>query len=150
MLYGVFKIFRTAFSPGKIALILLDVLFMIMSALSLFMFSLAYLLGFVRVYIILGALIGFLAYRFTLETIFSKLYCPIIKFIGKVIRIFCNYFKKIAKSLLKITHIILYNKNEELRLFTKKPQKSADNKKVMVKNEAKRFKGKGGPKGQGS
>lgn len=150
MLYGVFKMFRTAFSPGKIALLLLDVMFMIISALSLFMFSLAFLLGFVRIYIILGALIGFLAYRFTLGMIFSKLYCPIIKFIGKVIRIICNYFKKIAKSLLKITHIILYNKNEELRLFTKKPKKSADNKKVMVKNEARRFKGKGGSKGQES
>ena len=150
MLYGVFKMFRTAFSPGKIALILLDVLFMIISALSLFMFSLAYLLGFVRIYIILGALIGFLAYRSTLGMIFSKLYCPIIKFIGKVIRIFCNYFKKIAKSLLKIAHKILYNKDDELRFFSNKPKKSADNKKVMIKNEARRFKGKGGPKGQGS
>lgn len=150
MLYGVFKMFRTAFSPGKIALILLDVLFMIISALSLFMFSLAYLLGFVRIYIILGALIGFLAYRSTLGMIFSKLYCPIIKFIGKVIRIICNYFKKIAKSLLKIAHKILYNKDDELRFFSNKPKKSADNKKVMIKNEARRFKGKGGSKGQRS
>lgn len=136
--YGLLKIIRISASSGKALTVSLDIIFMLVSALSLFMLSLAYLLGFVRIYMFLGSLIGFLLYRITLGAAFSKLCTPIIRFVKKALRIIFIYFKKIAKSLLKIAHKILYNKDEQLKLFSRRIKKSADDKKVMIDNETKK------------
>lgn len=136
--YGLLKIIRISASSGKALTVSLDIIFMLVSALSLFMLSLAYLLGFVRIYMFLGSLIGFLLYRITFGAAFSKLCTPIIRFVKKTLRIIFIYFKKIAKSLLKIAHKILYNKDEQLKLFSRRIKKSADDKKVMIDNETKK------------
>lgn len=136
--YGVLKIIRIFFSSGKALTVSLDIIFMLVSIFSLFMLSLAYLLGFVRIYMLLGSVVGFLLYRLTLGALFSRLYTPIIRFIKKTLRIICIYFKKFGKSLLKIAHKILYNKDEQLKLFSRRTQNLAVDKKVMIDNETKK------------
>ena len=84
ILYGVFKFLRTAFNFGRVTVIATDVLYMILSMLAIFFFSLTFLLGYIRIYVCFGALLGFLFYRLTLGRLFSKLYCPIILFCRKM------------------------------------------------------------------
>lgn len=141
-LYGAFKILRLSFDFGKVAIIITDIIFMLLSAFSMFLFSLAFLLGFVRVYIFIGVIIGFLAYRLTIGKFLSKLYCPIILLIKKLFHIIFANLKKFIKWLLKITNKILYNKDGKLRLFRSKSDDSAHNKKVMKDYEGKSSKTK--------
>ena len=75
MLYGIFKFIRVAFLSTKTAVIIADIIFMLIASVALFLYSLAMLYGYVRIYIVFGALCGFLAYRFSLflyPSIFSN------------------------------------------------------------------------------
>ncbi len=78
MLYGIFKFIRVAFLSTKTAVIIADIIFMLIASIALFLYSLAMLYGYVRIYIVFGALCGFLAYRFSLGKLISRIYCPII------------------------------------------------------------------------
>ena len=78
MLYGALKFLRFCFSFGKAATFVCDVLFMLTSAVALFMFSLGFLNGAVRVYVLLGALTGFLTLRLTVGRWF---FCLLFAFV---------------------------------------------------------------------
>lgn len=108
-LYGAIKFFRTAFSFGKIALFTADFLFMLISSLAVFVFSVAYLLGYLRIYTVIGSALGFFAYRLTLGRLFARVYCPLIKLGRKAINKILLKIKFFAKKLLKIGGNILYN-----------------------------------------
>ena len=72
MLYGIFKFIRVAFLSTKTAVIIADIIFMLIASVALFLYSLAMLYGYVRIYIVFGALCGFLAYRFSLGKLISR------------------------------------------------------------------------------
>ena len=89
MLYGIFKFIST-----KTAVIIADIIFMLIASIALFLYSLAMLYGYVRIYIVFGALCGFLAYRFSLGKLISRIYCPIINAINVIIQKIKTKFKR--------------------------------------------------------
>ena len=128
MLYGVFKFIRVAFLSTKTAVIIADIFFMLIASIALFLYSLAMLYGYVRIYIVFGALCGFLAYRFSLGKLISRIYCPIINAINVIIQ-------KITKKLLKSSNNILYNMSKKIDTFRNKRIGLSVRKKVKASNE---------------
>ena len=109
VLYGIFKFIRFSFSPGKAAVFLLDVLFMLSAAVSCFLFSLGFIQGYVRFYVFIGAAIGFAAYRMTVGRLTFILYSRFVLVCRKILNKILRKLKLFAKKLLKICHKILYN-----------------------------------------
>ena len=109
LLYGLLKFLRFLFSPARVAVFVLDVLFMLVWALGGFLFSLAYLRGYVRLYVFAGSLLGFLAYRLTLGRLLCRIYQPVVGLLKKVSQKIFEKLKLFAAYLLKIACKILYN-----------------------------------------
>lgn len=120
ILYGAFKFIRTAFLSTKPAVIISDIAFMIVASLALFFYSLAMLYGYVRIYVVFGALCGFAAYRFSLGKLISRIYCPIINALNVANKKIRTKFKKITEKLLKIGNNILYNIGKKIDTFRNK------------------------------
>lgn len=135
MLYGVFKFIRVAFLSTKTAVIIADIFFMLIASIALLLYSLAMLYGYVRIYIVFGALCGFLAYRFSLGKLISRIYCPLIKAINVIIQKIKTKFKKITKKLLKSSNNILYNMSKKIDTFRNKRIGLSVRKKVKASNE---------------
>lgn len=135
VVYGPFKAARLAFFSSRASVIISDIIFMLLSTLSVFFFSLATLYGCVRIYVLIGALAGFLLYRNTLGRITSAIYCPIIALLKKISAKIRIILKNFTKKLLKISYNILYNINVKLSTFRNKRKSLSDNKKVMASNE---------------
>ncbi len=128
------KIVRTAFRPQKVTIFILDFIFVIAAALAIFIFSIAYMFGYVRIFTIIGVIIGFCAYRLSLGRLFSKVYCPVIKFMGNIINKILLKIKIFTKKLLKITYKILYNIFNNRCIFRNRREK-LKNKEDSFKNE---------------
>lgn len=109
VVYGLLKLLRFVFSPGKAVTAVLDVLFMLTWALLIFFFSLAYLSGYIRFYVFAGSLAGFLGYRLTLGRLLFRIYRPIVVMTRRVLQKICEKLKLFAKYLLKIARQLLYN-----------------------------------------
>ena len=140
VLYGPFKIFRLAFCRSRAAIIAADVLYMLIATLSVFMFSLAFLLGYIRIYVFAGCLLGFFAYRLTLGKLFSKIYCPLISVIVKILHKICAVLKKFAKKLLKTAYKIMYNISNIKSKYINKQTNTATDKRVFASNEKRKDK----------
>ena len=108
---------------------------MLIASIALFLYSLAMLYGYVRIYIVFGALCGFLAYRFSLGKLISRIYCPIINAINVIIQKIKTKFKKITKKLLKSSNNILYNMSKKIDTFRNKRIGLSVIKKVKASNE---------------
>lgn len=139
IVYGVFAIFRIAFCSGKLSIIIADVVYMLLVSLSIFIFSLAYLLGYVRVYVYFGCLLGFCAYRFSIGRFTRKIYEPIIRLVKSISHKIQLIFKKIAKKLLKSANKILYNVSNKISSYRKR-HLAEKNKRVIAKNEKRKRK----------
>lgn len=127
--YGALKIIRISLCPGKAVLFILDFIFVFFTSLALYIFSIAYLIGFVRVYAIIGIVLGFAFYRMTIGRILEKVYCPVINFVHKLGFKILTKIKKFTKKLLKIAYKILYNVSNIRSIFRCKrelPNKTKD------------------------
>ena len=133
--YEAVRFIRLCFNFGKTGVIISDILFMLCSSISLFLFSLAFLLGFVRIYVIAGCFLGFLFFKLTVGHILAKIYCPVIIFFRKASRKIRNKLKNFTKKLLKNGYNILYNISKKIRIFGKAPQSAVDDIRVMDSNE---------------
>ena len=120
LLYGLLKFLRFLFSPARVAVFVLDVLFMLVWALGGFLFSLAYLRGYVRLYVFAGSLLGFLAYRLTLGRLLCRIYQPVVGLLKKVSQKIFEKLKLFAAYLLKIAGKILYNISSGLECLKKR------------------------------
>lgn len=120
VIYGVLSLIRFTFKLSKYAVISLDILFMLISALSVFYFSLGFLDGYIRIYVILGAAVGFFVYRLTIGKALSRLFKPIVTVSRRIIAAILTKIKIIAKKLLKIGYNILYNIGGRIVLFFKR------------------------------
>lgn len=142
VIYGVLKIIRIAFFSNKISVFISDIFFMLVAAMSVFYFSLAFLYGYIRIYVFIGCITGFLLYRCTLGKVTSMLYCPLINFIKKILGKIKLKLKKITKKLLKIANKILYNILTKMSIFKDKHLASTKNEKVMTGNGKRNSKSK--------
>ncbi len=109
VLYGALRFLRVCLSPGKAAVIISDITFMLIWALTMFYFSLAFMRGYVRAHVIIGSVLGFFAYRLTLGALMCRLYSPVLKAAGKIFHKIFVKGKIFAKYLLKIAYKLLYN-----------------------------------------
>lgn len=117
VIYGILAIFRHSFSLKKYAVITLDILYMLLCAFCVFFFSLGFLDGYIRFYVILGCLIGFFIYRLTIGRLLQRILEPIFSITVRIIATIFTKIKIIAKKLLKIGCKILYNICGRIVLF---------------------------------
>lgn len=109
VIYGAVKILRLALRFGRAVCIAADIAFMLLCSLGMFLFMLAFISGFVRLYPIFGAALGFFAYRMTVGRLLERIYCPLIEICSAAFKYIFAHLKLFAKNLLKIARKILYN-----------------------------------------
>ena len=120
VIYGALALLRYTFSVKKAAVITLDILYMLCCSFCIFFFSLGYLDGYIRVYVIFGCLTGFFIYRLTIGRVLQRILNPIFRTARRIIAAILTKIKIIAKKLLKIGCEILYNVVGRIVLFGKK------------------------------
>ena len=120
VIYGALALLRYTFSVKKGAVIALDILYMLCCSFCVFFFSLGFLDGYIRIYVIFGCLTGFFIYRLTIGRVFQRILKPIFRTARRIIAAILTKIKIIAKKLLKIGCEILYNIFGRIVLFGKK------------------------------
>lgn len=145
LIYLPFKIIRLSLRLKKTNVIILDILFMLISAFATFLYALAFLNGSVRFYMILGEAIGFILFQISAGKIIISAAIPMNNFIIKNVIKISNFFKKIIKKLLKILYKVVYNIVEKIYKFVSffkklkiekehKKDKKSSNQKKKLKN----------------
>lgn len=109
IIYGIIALLRKTLNLKKGTVIALDITFMLLCAVSIFYFSLGFLDGYIRLYVIFGAGLGFFIYRLTIGRLLQRILNPILLWIKRIIMAIFTKIKNIAKKLLKIGYHILYN-----------------------------------------
>ncbi len=117
VIYGIIALLRKTLNLKKGTVIALDITFMLLCAVSIFYFSLGFLDGYIRVYVIFGAGLGFFIYRLTIGRLLQRILNPIISWIKRIIVAIFTKIKNIAKKLLKIGYHILYNVGGRIVFF---------------------------------
>ena len=107
LLYDIFKIIRMTLCKGKASVFVTDFLYVFIVSLNLFIFSVAYMLGFFRVFVTVGSFLGFVICRLTLGRLLSLVYCPMIRFTESVCVKISQKIKKNLKKLLKNSNCIM-------------------------------------------
>ncbi len=135
VLYDFFRLLRLTLSKSKILTIVFDILYFALLGLSTFLFILALNKGEIRSYIIIGEILGFLFYYFSLGILavkvtdiltafFKKLFSLIFRILSAPFRLIFrafyrfsaflrDFFKKQEKKSLKIQKKVL----PKLRLY---------------------------------
>lgn len=110
LVYILFKCFRASFNNRRIPTVVFDVMFMLIFTIITCLFSIGFTDGFVRYYVVIGEIVGLLAFKFTLGYVFYKLFEHILKYLRKIKEIIIKNISVILKKLLKAGHKMLYNK----------------------------------------
>jgi hypothetical protein len=102
LLYELFRCIRILFNNKFTVTVVCDLLFMINSALIVFVFSLTYNFGEIRIYMLIGFSASFILLRLTVGRVFT------IVFLNLIRKIFL-FFKKLMAKLLKSVLYLVYN-----------------------------------------
>lgn len=86
ILYDIIRIIRISISRGRIAVIICDIFFCVLACFCTFLFCLTINEGEIRLFLILGELVGFFTYYFSLGAIIFSYSEKIINFIKKLVR----------------------------------------------------------------
>ena len=122
-IYDVFRIFRIAIPCGKIAVFIQDIIFFVLSATLSFLFMLYTNTGEIRFFYILGELIGFTIYYFTIGILVYKSAKAVVGFIKKILRLIFRFvLKPIWRLFLLIIKLIKFLSNK-VNIFIKKKTK---------------------------
>lgn len=142
VLYDVFKFVRLLFRSGKTAIFVQDIAWWLITALATYILLLVRCKGVVRSYAVIGEVVGFAGYRFTVSRlteiplknfakalraayvyIKTKILAPVTVTVMKIIRWIEKIFKKFInflKNHLKQSVKMVYNPHEYVR---KRPKK---------------------------
>lgn len=124
--YEIFRLIRAVFNLKRLSLFLLDFFFMLLMFSALYVYTLAMLYGYIRLYIFVGAGVGFWIYSITLGRLLSMLYRPLIKYLKEFLRKIASKIKKILKKLLKRLSELLYNRDNKKEVKEQTAQKESD------------------------
>ncbi len=109
VVYDVFRLLRLFVFKNKVGIFICDFLFVVVSALVSVVFSIAFSRGYTRYFIILGEILGFSAYRFTVGRItvrfFEFIYVKLSVFLRKT----SDKIRKTGKKVLQLAGTVLYN-----------------------------------------
>lgn len=164
-LYDVFRVLRLAFKTNKYIILIQDLIFFILAAILTFVFLLINGDGQIRIFVIIGEILGFIIYFFTIgvivvkssrfiinviKTILMFLYKILIKpfvkifiFIFSKFRAFFNKFSIKSKKILKNRNLHLkkkYNMLYNLINSTSKDEKEQANAKKKFKKKKQKNK----------
>lgn len=98
LIYEPVRVFHMLGFSKPIHYFICDFLFLVFCSVITYFFSLVYLEGSVRLFVIIGELTGFFTWYFTLGRVLGNIYAPVIKFL-----------KKFASKLLKCSRKVMYN-----------------------------------------
>ena len=129
VVYDLFRLDRLIFNRSVFAVAIEDVLFFVISAISIFCLQLITTNGQIRTFIFVGVIIGFLILRFTLSKLFDLLLKPLkrlVKFIRERYKLFVI---KAADFDVVFLKGLQFFKN-----LVKKPKKPNKNNKKTEKN----------------
>ena len=109
-LYEFIRLVRLCFFKGRVALFVLDLLFMVVTAFVTVLYSICYTKGITRYSTLVGEFAAFLLVRFTFGRISSAFFIPLCLKISKKVSEIAVNMGKVIKKLLQVTVHILYNK----------------------------------------
>lgn len=108
-LYDIVRALRMLFKAGRVHLLVSDVLFFVVCGVFTSLFALPFNKGEVRMFIVFGEAVGFLAYHLTIGNLAGRFYSILTKGIVRFLRKICEMLKKFFDLLLKIASRVLYN-----------------------------------------
>ena len=167
VVYDFFRVLRIVKKHNKTAVFFEDTLYTIFFAISLFIYSTENARGQLRFFILIGALLGFLLYIFTVGLVVVKIIRTIVTAIYKVLSFFYKIITKPIKHIIgiiaqtiknKFVHIVLtfkkslfikqkslknhtaimYNKHNNTQIIKKRGGKFNDGKKSRKSNNKKK------------
>lgn len=109
-IYDIFKIIRTIKKQKTITVVVIDILYFVIFTVVFFCFFLLRTNGEIRLFVFVGALIGFMIFRLVFSKVMGLLTAPILKI--------CKFFKNILKILakpLESTRKIVYNRHIKIK-----------------------------------
>lgn len=109
ILYELFRLIREAVRGGRAFIFFCDLVFMLICAVVSVLFSICFVRGNTRYFVVAGELAGLLAVRFTLGQISIRFFVPLFRKIYRKLRKIAVNTVKIVKKLLQVTSDILYN-----------------------------------------
>lgn len=119
-LYDVFRIIRVAFPHGRIITIIEDILFWILSAGITFLFLLLFTEAQIRLYIMIGEILGFIVYYFSAG-------CLVMKFskwmVAQIKRLLGLLYRVLIAPFVRLFRFVFKKIKEHLPRFDKKTKK---------------------------
>ncbi|MBQ4569706.1 MAG: spore cortex biosynthesis protein YabQ [Ruminococcus sp.] len=109
IVYDAFRILRLFIAKNKVGVFLCDFLFVVISALASVVFSIAFSLGNTRYFIVLGEILGFSLYRFTVGRITVRVFEFLFVKLSAFLRKTSDKIRKIGKKVLQLAGTVLYN-----------------------------------------
>lgn len=103
LVYEIFRLSHIAGLTCGLYYFISDIVYMIICGLFTYFFCLVFLEGKVRLFVIIGEILGFFVYYNLLVKVFNCAFVPILRII-----------KKIFKKLLKKSRILMYNIKSKL------------------------------------
>lgn len=110
--YDIFRILRRVLHPGTVRVFFQDIVFFVTAALMTFLFALAVADGVLRVYLFVGLITGFFAYRYTVGRAVVRFVTAVIALLMSMERrlravmavpigVLCNLCRKIIEKIRK-------------------------------------------------
>ncbi len=114
--YDFIRVLHRKTVHSVLAIQIIDVLFFIISAFITFCFLMIYAKGQIRLYLLLGELLGFLLWSLTLSAVLQKILIALFDFFSKTLRLILKPLIILEKQSKKIVFSL---KNK--RILAKKP-----------------------------
>lgn len=133
--YDFFRFLRTIGFNSKVQVFIEDLVFSLVLTVVVFLFSIGYNSGETRFFTLMGHLMGFLAFRFTIGRVTIKIYSIIAKVFLVAFRLISNFFKKIYTNISSRYKVYEEKKEKKPKKTEKKSKKSLKDKKRLVYNK---------------
>ena len=144
LVFDFFRILRQGFKTNNVITYVEDIIFWIISGLSVIYSMVNFCNGDLRFFMVIGLVIGFITYILTVSRYIRKCSISIINFLKKIVKFICSIFiypLKIIYNIiinpLKIIYINIIKKNlfssKNIKNHLNEPKISKNNKKSKIK-----------------
>lgn len=120
MLWDLFRIFRLGFPTGRVSAFVEDVAYAVLAALATLLFFYLFTSGAFRFFVLVGELLGFVVYYFTIGRLVYQIFIVLIRFLKKLIGWITWPLRKLILFLAKKITPILRKAGRFQKKFTKK------------------------------
>ena len=99
LFYDVFRALRKTSVFGAVAIFFQDIIYFLVISILTFMLMLSFTDGEIRVYILVGILLGFVVCNFTISLFFKKILFFLFAMVLKGVNAFCKGFSRLLEFL---------------------------------------------------